>query len=176
MGLGDSEFNAAGRGGLGARDGSQTPKPQDSESRVLLLAPWGQAVLLGGACPWHGPHRLTGRSRAPPEADVTGLPVERIDAASPSSWRGLRKWVRPWEEQSVFSFSSGPHSLIPSFNIYRAATRCQPLGGRLRTRAVREGAAHPGPQGTRSLERKQSQNRVWVEVSSGQRAAPSTAF
>lgn len=152
MGLGDSEFNVA------RQDGSQTPTPQDSESRVLHLAPWGQAVLLGGARPGHGPHRTAGRSRAPPEADVMGLPVGRIGAASPSSWRGLGKWVRPWEERSVFSFSSGPHSLIPSFNIYRAATWRQPLGGRRRTRAVGERAARPGPQGARSLERKQYGN------------------
>lgn len=170
MGLGDSEFNVA------RQDGSQTPTPQDSESRVLHLAPWGQAVLLGGARPGHGPHRTAGRSRAPPEADVTGLPVGRIGAASPSSWRGLGKWVRPWEERSVFSFSSGPHSLIPSFNIYRAATWCQPLGGRRRTRAVGERAARPGPQGARSLERKQYGNECEWRCHLGRGRPPALPF
>lgn len=170
MGLGDSEFNVA------RQDGSQTPTPQDSESRVLHLAPWGQAVLLGGARPGHGPHRTADWSRAPPEADVTGLPVGRIGAASPSSWRGLGKWVRPWEERSVFSFSSGPHSLIPSFNIYRAATWRQPLGGRRRTRAVGERAARPGPQGARSLERKQYGNECEWRCHLGRGWPPALPF
>lgn len=99
MGLGDSEINAAGRGGLGAQDGSQTPKPQDSESPVLLPAPWGRAVLLGDACPGHGSHCPAGWSRAPPEADETAAGRKNRCSFAEQLAR-LRKWVRPWEEQS----------------------------------------------------------------------------
>lgn len=125
---------------------------------ALRLSSWVQPVLLvgcGGG--WRSglstepAPRGAGAGRNQRRIETAAPRDRRIDAASRSSWRGLGKWVRPWEERSVFSFSLGPHSLIPAVNIYRAAAPRQP---RAEHKAVgRGGAGRPSPEGVCCLER-----------------------